>query len=633
MAKPKIKKYQTGGNFLDKTGQFLGNYGKTMANIATAPLGIHPYDEQDFEGAGSADMKNISKIGGTLTGTTAKVAPMFFPNGGVIKYPEGGNSNAEVEKSEVMRSPDGSTTQVSGPSHENGGVPVSIPNGTQIYSDRLKMPGTKKTFADLASKYKVNKEEKVMDDEKSNNLAKSTAQLKMDLKHRKLSEIFNAQESLKHSKVATYAQKMGVDVSKLGQSENNEFSNGGVSYYTNTPRVHIDAKESNRYYNNGGVMDDMNAPVYKQEPVRNLYSYGGYSIPKGVYASDGVKKYPGGGTVDYKQRDIEKNKKFAEDYYNEIFNNSFKAAGDGNQRNQAYLAHTLRKYIDMPGSDEQKYSGNTYNQFFDGIHNMNKQLRDNRFEYANGGVKEYSPGGLHFNSNPLMFDNSGGIINKGSYVGDNNFSLDKSGDIFSAGNSSYNTPQVPGKSPDYLGMIGQASNLLGPAFNLATNKKPTPFQYNTPQLQKYDPTAEINAAERANTGAVRMAKMNNDGSAAGIQDTLTKMNSGMQRNVGDIVARAGNYNTSQYNALQPTITDIKNRNIDANQANMARYRDINRSAVSNLGENIATNTRGQKAGQMDQYSLDLISKAYPDYQYNQATRQWEHKVTGKKLTT
>ena len=35
---------------------------------------------------------------------------------------------------------------------------------------------------------------------------------------------------------------------------------------------------------------------------------------------------------------------------------------------------------------------------------------------------------------------------------------------------------------------------------------------------------------------------------------------------------------------------------------------------------------------MDQYSLDIISKAYPDYTYDKNKRGWFHKSTGKRLT-
>lgn len=156
-----------------------------------------------------------------------------FKMGGKMCYPDGGMMpNAELEKQEVMQFPNGSTDQVNGPTHKNGGVPVSIPAGTQIYSDRLKMPGTKKTFAKLAEKYKTNKEEKVLSDDKANSTAKKTAELIAQVKKQKLDELFTAQENLKQSKVQSYAKKLGVSLN------GNEFAYGGrklPKYYWGGP--------------------------------------------------------------------------------------------------------------------------------------------------------------------------------------------------------------------------------------------------------------------------------------------------------------------------------------------------------------------------------------------------------------
>lgn len=139
-----------------------------------------------------------------------------------------GIPNAELEKQEVMQFPNGSTEQVNGPTHENGGVPVSIPAGTQIYSDRLKMPGTKKTFARLAEKYKTNKEEKVLSDDKANSTAKKTAELIAQVKKQKLDELFTAQENLKQSKVQSYAKKLGVTLPQAQMPQGEQFPNGGT---------------------------------------------------------------------------------------------------------------------------------------------------------------------------------------------------------------------------------------------------------------------------------------------------------------------------------------------------------------------------------------------------------------------
>lgn len=73
-------------------------------------------------------------------------------------YAQGGqvpqNVPVEVEGQEMYEMPNGETGEFQGPSHENGGIPISLPEGTKIYSDRLKING--KTMADRKEKRENN---------------------------------------------------------------------------------------------------------------------------------------------------------------------------------------------------------------------------------------------------------------------------------------------------------------------------------------------------------------------------------------------------------------------------------------------------------------------------------------------
>lgn len=408
--------------------------------------------------------------------------PAAFANGGmkVSNTPTG----TEVEKQEVMRAPDGSTMEVDGASHENGGVPVNIPNLTQIYSDRLKDKESGKTFAELASKYKVNKEDKIIEDKKATNLAKSTAELNRQIKQQKLSEIFNKQELLKKSKIASYAQKLGVDISQLSpKEETQEFANGGI-----------------KKYDGGGWATQ--PTQFNQVNPQSFYQDPGY-------------------TANY----------------------------DGTNSGQGY-------------STEE----GTFNA-------MGKQTKD--------------PYGKNI-PNPAL-------------------------------------AMIPG-------VVGSLANLAGPIYNLATNKQEKHFDYVTPDLKKYDPTQALNIANQENRTLREQARVNSGGNSAAYLTSLASLQSNLISNKANIQSKYDQMNTSAYNNLQPTIADIKNKTIDANQQNQARYRDINRAAVSNLGENVAGNMNDISKTAMDKYSLDLISKAYPDYEYNQSKRGWYHKTNGKKLT-
>ena len=61
-------------------------------------------------------------------------------NGRTVTAATGGLFGAEVEAEgeEVVETPDGMTAELKGPSHENGGIDLTLPSGTKIYSKRIK---------------------------------------------------------------------------------------------------------------------------------------------------------------------------------------------------------------------------------------------------------------------------------------------------------------------------------------------------------------------------------------------------------------------------------------------------------------------------------------------------------------
>lgn len=70
-------------------------------------------------------------------------------------YANGGMTDIEVEGEEVVQTPDGKMGKVKGPSHDNGGVDMTVPEGTKIYSDRLQIEG--KTM----QQRKINREKRI----------------------------------------------------------------------------------------------------------------------------------------------------------------------------------------------------------------------------------------------------------------------------------------------------------------------------------------------------------------------------------------------------------------------------------------------------------------------------------------
>lgn len=59
------------------------------------------------------------------------------------EYAYGGrtNTNVEVEGNEIVETPDGKMTKMVGPSHEEGGININVPEGSKVFSDRLQIDG------------------------------------------------------------------------------------------------------------------------------------------------------------------------------------------------------------------------------------------------------------------------------------------------------------------------------------------------------------------------------------------------------------------------------------------------------------------------------------------------------------
>ncbi len=180
---------------------------------------FNPADSQGGSYAQTDSMETGNNAYNTINGLgqfgMSAMNSGMFANGGMNT-----NQNAEVELEENSISPNGEFTQYNGPSHKQGGVKTNLEPNEIVFSDRLKPKGSKKTFADLNKLYNTNKEDKLIDDKKSNNLKRITAQLMKEAKMKQSMSLFQQQEELKQSKLSNYAKRLGVN--------NDKFAGGGV---------------------------------------------------------------------------------------------------------------------------------------------------------------------------------------------------------------------------------------------------------------------------------------------------------------------------------------------------------------------------------------------------------------------
>jgi hypothetical protein len=135
-----------------------------------------------------------------------------------------GNPNAELELNETFRDPmTGETGMVDGPSHDNGGIEMSLAEGTQIWSDRLKHNG--KTFASL-TKPIINKIA-VLEKGTKDNPNSRFKQNSIQLLNSQLDFFFDIQESNKQQDEMkrTLKKQEGGVVDDMG---NYHYANGGI---------------------------------------------------------------------------------------------------------------------------------------------------------------------------------------------------------------------------------------------------------------------------------------------------------------------------------------------------------------------------------------------------------------------
>jgi|GEM_PF-2288108 len=149
---------------------------------------------------------------------------MIAAKGGTVVNEDMGNPNAELELNETFRDPmTGETGMVDGPSHDNGGIEMSLAEGTQIWSDRLKHNG--RTFASLTKPIinKIATLEKGTEDNPNSRFKQNS----IKLLNSQLDFFFNVQESNKQQDEMkrTLKKQEGGVVDDMG---NYHYANGGI---------------------------------------------------------------------------------------------------------------------------------------------------------------------------------------------------------------------------------------------------------------------------------------------------------------------------------------------------------------------------------------------------------------------
>lgn len=141
------------GTGFNIAGQLVGKYGSM------------------FAGAGGAGAEG-GIPGGEMTGMQKLANTKFGKGIQNVVYASGGQVPVEVEGNEMGQLPNGQMLDFQGPSHEQGGIPVDLPAGTKIYSDRVSIDGKTMAQRKASRGNKLNKLEKKI--AKGDRVAKNT---------------------------------------------------------------------------------------------------------------------------------------------------------------------------------------------------------------------------------------------------------------------------------------------------------------------------------------------------------------------------------------------------------------------------------------------------------------------------
>ncbi len=91
-----------------------------------------------------------------------------------------GGKTAEVEGGEVIETPNGQVNEVKGPKHERGGVDLNLPEGTEVFSNRLKIEGKSMKTRKLDREKRTQKIKDLISKNPNSQLAKNTASRTME---------------------------------------------------------------------------------------------------------------------------------------------------------------------------------------------------------------------------------------------------------------------------------------------------------------------------------------------------------------------------------------------------------------------------------------------------------------------
>lgn len=224
----------TGKGILDNFGNVMQNKRVQQREAKVRQQAIYADAENlpPYFNYGNNSNSALMAMGGSVGGNLVIDKFKFIPkseNGSMIKeIGEQGIPNTEIEGGEHVLLNNGLSEQVEGPKHSAGGIPLNLESGSMIFSDKLKDPLSKKSYAKLAKPFETKKNIEMLEDNKGDEIQQSTNEKMIQIKNQKLQELFQKQEIDKLN--GLHSSKIAKETAKEYQMKNGgiiKFSKGG----------------------------------------------------------------------------------------------------------------------------------------------------------------------------------------------------------------------------------------------------------------------------------------------------------------------------------------------------------------------------------------------------------------------
>lgn len=571
-----------------------------------------------------------------------------FQFGGIAKQ-WGITPNAEVEKQENAIHPDGQFRQFNGPSHENGGIQTHLPEGTKVFSDKLKMPKTGKTFAELNKANDTRKEDKIINNPNATTVEKATASLMKLAKQKSSDMLFSTQEALKQSKVNSYTKRMGgiqkyTDGGYAAWRKQKEAAGWVQSPLADPKSPYPDMydpkaleiqKASNvglndhvwkAYDNTDYTYKALNPKALDAYGYKSPDFYGSYTPPAKTMSTPQFKA--GAGYTPSPQNDG------SYMMINDSNPNArYQYVGGKYQLIQKQAYGGVQKFKNGGESEEPSFGytpDNLAGQYkLQQAYNNQKLYEESLAQYE-GAMNEHNKYSSINPNNPYnpTFDFNmpvGGKLDQ-AILRDKNYSYKEDGMPANAGiPSEPNISKEDDKEDDpansnWQNYLTQAAlftgNNLGNFYDLARASEVEQDKYGKLQPKLLDPTAALRTNKQVFRNVNESLKDAAGGHAGAYMSN--RIASGAKESIASDDIRREYYNRNvgientaqQYNIEQQKAEDI------ANMQNRAKSRDIKGNAISNIGSNTVSQYKDSKMTKADMDKIELIKQMYPSIKNN-----------------